>query len=304
MTNLDKSPPRRENRRELENSFHARQADQTIQQLAGFGWMTDLRIEDILQDFDLLLELEPEELGGCILAYANTTSFSKREEILYKGFRHLLDLGNVPVGIREDVILALSEAWQWLEREGLVTPKVHSHGFTITRRGQRLRSSADAAAYVASRSLPRNLLHPRLVQRVWSAVVRGDYETAIFQSFREVEISVREASALPSTEIGVALVRKAFDKNSGPLTLADEPEAEREALAHLFAGAIGRFKNPTGHRSVEYTLSDAAEALTLASMLLRIIDQRLKVHGASADQEALPSKPAGAIMGSSSSMDR
>lgn len=237
--------------------------------------MADLRIEDVLQDFDLLLELEPEELGGCILAHANAASFSEREEILRKGFRHLLDLGNVPLTIREDVILALSEAWQWLEREGLVASKIYSRGFTITRRGQRLRSQADAAAYVASRVLPRSLLHPRLVQRVWSAVVRGDYETAIFQAFREVEIAVREAAGLQLTEVGVGLMRRAFDKNSGPLTLPAEPEAEREALAHLFAGAIGRYKNPSGHRSVEYALSDAAEALTLASMLLRIIDQRL-----------------------------
>ncbi len=236
--------------------------------------MADLRIEDVLQDLDLLLELEPEELGGCILAHANAASFVECEKILHKGFRHLLDLGDVPIDIREDVIVALSEAWLWLEREGLVAAKVHASGFTITRRGKRLRSQVDAAAYVASRVLPRSLLHPRLVQRVWSSVVRGDYETAIFQAFREVEIAVREAAAFQSTEVGVALMRKAFDKNSGPLTLQTEPEAEREALAHLFAGAIGRYKNPSGHRAVEYALSDAAEALTLASMLLRIIDQR------------------------------
>ena len=112
------------------------------------------------------------------------------------------------------------------------------------------------------------------MQRVWSTVVRGDYETAVFQSFREVEIAVRDASQLPSTELGISLMRRAFDKNSGPLSDLNEPEGEREALAHLFAGAIGRFKNPSSHRPVEYGLTDAAEALMLASLLLRIVDER------------------------------
>jgi hypothetical protein len=31
-------------------------------------------------------------------------------------------------------------------------------------------------------------------------------------------------------------MRKAFDKDKGPLSDETEPDAEREALAHLFAG--------------------------------------------------------------------
>jgi hypothetical protein len=48
--------------------------------------------------------------------------------------------------------------------------------------------------------------------------------------------------------IGVKLMRDAFNKDKGPLTDLAQPEAEPEALAHLFAGAIGSYKNPHSYR--------------------------------------------------------
>lgn len=47
--------------------------------------------------------------------------------------------------------------------------------------------------------------------------------------------------------------RKAFNKDTGPLADMSHPEAERVALAHLFAGAIGSYKNPHSHRTVNLT---------------------------------------------------
>ncbi len=78
-----------------------------------------------------------------------------------------------------------------------------------------------------------------------------------------------------NTDIGVDLMRRAFHADNGPLTDLTQPKAEREALAHLFAGAIGSYKNPHSHRTVtinDYT--EAQEMVMLASHLLRIIDSR------------------------------
>jgi hypothetical protein len=48
-------------------------------------------------------------------------------------------------------------------------------------------------------------------------------------------------------------MRRAFHPQNGPLTNGDSIMAEREALMHLFSGAIGHAKNPPSHREVDRT---------------------------------------------------
>ena len=104
--------------------------------------------------------------------------------------------------------------------------------------------------------------------------MRGEFDVAVFQAMKAVEVAVREASRL-TTEIGVRLMRKAFDPKKGPLTDMQAEEGEREARSALFAGAIGSYKNTHSHHDVK--LDDAAEAIEiimLANHLLRITDDR------------------------------
>ena len=116
-------------------------------------------------------------------------------------------------------------------------------------------------------------LHPRIAQKVWASFLRGDYDTAVFQAFKEVEVRVREAGNFASTELGTDLMRKAFGKN-GPLADLAAPDAEKDAVAHLFAGAIGCYKNPNSHRNVSTKADEAAEMIVMASHLLGIVDKR------------------------------
>jgi uncharacterized protein (TIGR02391 family) len=100
----------------------------------------------------------------------------------------------------------------------------------------------------------------------------GDYEEAVFAAFRAVEEDVRARSGAARGDLGVQLMRTAFNPAAGALTDLNAEAGEREAMSSLFAGAIGAFKNPISHRTVSYDDPVlAAEAVLLADLLLRLL---------------------------------
>jgi uncharacterized protein (TIGR02391 family) len=121
--------------------------------------------------------------------------------------------------------------------------------------------------------IPSALLHPVIIDRAFPLLTAGQYESAVLQAFKAVEVGVRAAAGLSADDVGTGLMRTAFDPRKGPLVNKALPTAEREALAHLFAGAIGLYKNPCSHRDVELDFGEAFEMVLLASHLLKIVDK-------------------------------
>ena len=122
--------------------------------------------------------------------------------------------------------------------------------------------------------LPEHEFHPAISSKVWSFFSHGAYDTAVFEAFKQVEIAVRKAGGYAEVDIGVKLMRKAFNVKNGDLTDQNQQEAEKEARFFLFVGAIGAYKNPGSHRDVDFTAEEAVELIGLASYLLRIVDSR------------------------------
>lgn len=240
------------------------------------------KITTLIPDVEVLLQLAPEELAGTILRLAR--------QRLQNGMVHAqvfaADLqegyGNpcvYPANRRHEALMAVAEAWNWLCLQGLLVPEMDTNGsngwMRLSRRAHQLLDESAFKTYVGSLEFPKALLHPSIAEEVWLDIVRGDPGTAVFKAFREVEVAVRAAGKFPDKEVGTILMRAAFDPKNGPLTDKTLPESEREAMAHLFAGAIGTFKNPHSHRTV--TIKDvraAQQQVMLASQLLRIVDER------------------------------
>ncbi len=201
-----------------------------------------------IPDPDVLLALEPEELGAKLLFLLRKRSFQNNMFLPASLNAELWPLPAIPgqqtpyPSHRRDAIdAALAEAWAWLEAQGLIVPAADTNGRNgwrvLSRRAQRFESEIEFARYVVARMLPRDALHPRIADKVWMAFMRSEFEVAAFQAMKAVEVSVREAARFGTNLFGVPLMRKAFEPAKGPLTDLRAEGGEQVARMELFAGA-------------------------------------------------------------------
>jgi len=237
----------------------------------------------IIPDPDVVLRLAPEDLAPILLRLAR--QYLQRD---------MFTPGAVPTGAAgtgmgpptegyprqrvDEIDTAVNEAWQWLRLNLLIVPVpgINNDGwFRLARKAIALTDDAKFADYRRAATFPKSLLHKSIADQVWLDLARGELEDAVFHAFRAVEIAVREACGYPSSDVGVPMMRNAFNPDKGPLHDPAQDSAERDALSALFAGAIGSYKNPHSHRTatIQETL-EAQEMVMLASHLLRIVEDR------------------------------
>ncbi|HLG85126.1 MAG TPA: TIGR02391 family protein [Bradyrhizobium sp.] len=241
-------------------------------------------LPQLIPEVDYLLSLEAEDLAAFVLI----ASSDLRQNGLVS-FGYLMSTVESPYphspGYKDrrtdQIRLALAEAWNWLEVQGLLLPAPGingPNGFRVfSRRAAKMASADEVKTFARSRRIERDRLHPRIAQTVWSAYMRGEYDVAVLQAMKAVEIYVREAGGFGAGDIGVDLMRRAFHEDTGPLTDKSVEKSERQARSALFAGAIGSYKNPHSHREVNLNDPDEAlEIVHLANHLLRIVDGRVR----------------------------
>jgi uncharacterized protein (TIGR02391 family) len=116
-------------------------------------------------------------------------------------------------------------------------------------------------------------LHPLVEAEARPQFMIRKLDQAVFASLKAVEIRVRDLSGSPLDMIGTDLMNRAFGP-TGSLTDPSAPRVEQEGTRALFAGGFGAPRNPAGHRQVDYgDVSEAAEAVQLTSLLMRVLDR-------------------------------
>ena len=234
-------------------------------------------IYSLIPDHKILLELEPEDLAGIILEYFNSQVTRERGLAASGNLISNEALRDYPREHETDIRYALVEALAWLENEGLIAQdpiQKNKDWPFITRRGRKLENRTAVEAYRKANLLPKELLHPVINHKAYPLFLRGEYDTGVFQAFKEVEVAVRDVGSYTKKDYGVNLMRQAFHPQTGKLTDINQLPAEKDAILALFAGSIGLYKNPSSHRNIDITAVEAAEAIIFASHLLKIVDSR------------------------------
>ena len=190
-----------------------------------------MKLTDLIPDPDDMLNLEPEELAGVLIEHLNSLPANETKG-LHQGNFSDRSLVSDYASKQEECLHAIMEAWSVLEQEGLVAGQPgNTHGWQfLTRRGRSLKNRENFQAFRHSRLFPKSSIHPDLLSKTYPLFLRGDYETAVFQAFKEVEVAVRQAGHFPETEIGAPLMRKAFhpEPENGPLTDTEISGAEQQ----------------------------------------------------------------------------
>lgn len=126
--------------------------------------------------------------------------------------------------------------------------------------------------FYATERLQRGL-HFAIEQKARPQFLIGEYEQGVFAAMKAVEVRVRKLAGFGNDAIGVDLMNRAFGR-SGPLVDGSADKGEQEGTRALFAGAYAVFRNPAGHREVNYEdVGEAAEAVQTASLLMRMLDR-------------------------------
>jgi len=144
-------------------------------------------------------------------------------------------------------------------------------------------SEAQARADRLHDNLVARRVHARVLDCCRAELVQDNYFHAVLEACKSVAEAIRQKSGLESD--GAPLADAAFGGHMPHLALnalrTETERSEQSGFLNLLKGMFGTFRNPTGHAlKVGWPMPerDALDLLTLASYLLRRIEDAVETH--------------------------
>ncbi len=229
-----------------------------------------------------MLEAPPSVLGLAVLhgiaaihgprEQANTSPRPLRR-------REVIDGTINGVGEGVPIRIAAGEAVSWLYSHDLLADLYHRSSsdlptVVITKLGYAVLESGPDAVGAATHALRVTELIPESIRvKVIAPLIAGDYDVAIANAFKAVEVRMRQRANLSTGDFGSRLTKQFFKRViATQLQRADR----RGSLAdeeHLFEGLFGLYRDRAVHEAPHIdSMQYALEVVIAASHLLRIVD--------------------------------
>jgi hypothetical protein len=115
-------------------------------------------------------------------------------------------------------------------------------------------------------------LDPRMSTAATPGFLSGDYEAALHMAFRACEMELAQRAALGGRDDLSPMVERWFTEGMRGLAPWID-EKELKGFGNLWKGAFAARRNPQAHRSLPMTSTEAFTWLTLAHLMLSLLDQ-------------------------------
>ena len=166
----------------------------------------------------------------------------------------------------------VEDAWRWLHDAKLIKPELGwngEHGIVVVTELGLATSRDQRALLEASRVLPENLIHPRILARIWTDFRAGYYDKAVHDAFKQVEDETRNAGGLEPHVSGEDVFKRAFGKGNPLYPHCHKPQDE----VQLFCVCYRIHRHPPSHGNTKIEPKAAARMVVLASHLLDRLDE-------------------------------
>jgi hypothetical protein len=124
-------------------------------------------VHEVFPNIEAALDLDPEELAVPLIETLYRYGARHDCNMFHRGnFINSGHLENYAGKYVAQFMRTLTEAWMWLQQEGLIAPQPAQtpDWIFITRRGTKFREMGDVQKFKAANLLPAKILDPTLVQ--------------------------------------------------------------------------------------------------------------------------------------------